>query len=128
MLTRQSALIAFGAVVLGSLLGAPAHGTTALHTNTLTFSGPVALPGVTLPTGTYVFEQLDVTSPDTVVVRNRDRSKVFYLGFTQRAQRPTSMRPDRLVTFGEAERGAPARIAAWYPLGESRGHAFLYPR
>jgi hypothetical protein len=127
MFIRHSAMAALAAIVVGSLLTAPASGTSVLHTNELTFSGPVALPGVTLPTGTYVFEQLDVTSPDIVVVRNRDRSKVHFLGFTERLYRNRS-RSDPTVTFGETVRGAASRITAWYPAGEMRGYGFRYPR
>jgi hypothetical protein len=63
-----------------------------------------------------------------VVVRSGDRSKVHFLGFTHRAFRPNSMRPERLVTFGEAPRGTPVPILAWYPIGETRGYEFIYPR
>jgi hypothetical protein len=128
MVIRQSAMAALAALVLGSFLTAPVFGKSALHTTKLTFSGPVALPGVTLPTGTYVFEQLDFASPDVVVVRSGDRSKVHFLGLTQRVHRPPSMRPDRMVTFGEARRGAPTPITAWYPPDAGRGYQFLYPR
>lgn len=130
MLTRKSILSTLGAVALASVLGAPVHGKaeSSAHLNYLTFSGAVSLPGVTLPAGTYVFEQLDNTTPDIVVVRNRDRNRVFFLGFTTGITRPAGMRPDRLVTFSEAERGTAPRILAWYPVNESRGHAFTYPR
>jgi hypothetical protein len=128
MVIRQSAVAALAAVLVGSLLTASARGSSALNTNLLTFSGPVALPGVTLPTGSYVFEQLDVATPDVVVVRSRDRSKVHYLGFAQRVHRPRSLQPGPMVSFAEPARGAPARITAWYPIGQTRGYAFQYPR
>lgn len=49
-------LTAFGALILGCVLVVPMHKeVNTLHTNSLTFSGPVALPGVTLSAGTYVF-------------------------------------------------------------------------
>jgi hypothetical protein len=130
MLTRQSFVTALGAIVLGSVLGATAYGNAdaSLHTNYLTFSGAVSLPGVTLPAGTYIFEQADFNLPNVVVVRDRHRSKLFYLGFTQRVDRPNGMRPDALVTFAETARGVAPRIEAWYPEFQPRGYAFRYPR
>jgi hypothetical protein len=128
MVTRQLPLAALAAVLVGSLLTATAFGNAVLHTTHLTFSGPVALPGVTLPTGTYTFEQADFSTPDIVVVRSRDRSKVYFLGFTHRVQRPRSLPADRMVTFGEARRGQAPRITAWYPPNQSRGYEFLYAR
>lgn len=127
MVKRHLFLAAFGALILGCVLVVPTHGeVNTLKTNHLTFGGPVALPGVTLSAGTYIFEKVVATNPDVVVVRSADRSRVLYLGSTMRANRPTSLRRDMLVTFGEAARGVPPPIAAWFPLGEATGHAFVY--
>lgn len=128
MVTRKSVVAALGALVLGSSLSVPAYGTSAtnLHTNHLTFSGPVALPGVTLPGGTYIFERVVASNPDVVVVRSFDRSKVYYMASTQPTLRPAWLDPIGIVTFGEGRIGAAPPIAAWYPSGEQVGHAFVY--
>ena len=121
------ALVVLGAVLLSvAVAGA---GTLPNHRNLLTFSGPVALPGVSLSAGSYIFEVFDpYASDDVVVVTNRDHTHVFYMGLTQRIERPASFPRDRLVAFGESARGIAAPITAWYPLGESRGYEFLYAR
>jgi hypothetical protein len=126
MVTSKLAVGLASAFVLTSVLGAPLQGTSSLHTTHLTFSVPVALPGVTLAAGTYVFEQLDNTSPDVVVVRNTRGDRVLYLGFTGRVARPSGMSPKTHVTLGEARRGAPPRVMAWYPAQAARGYEFLY--
>jgi hypothetical protein len=55
----------------------------------LTFSGPVALPGATLGTGTYIFELLNPsTGADVVTVMDKGRSRVYYSGFTRRVTGP----------------------------------------
>ena len=127
MLSRKSISVLLGALVMGLSVAATIHGSEeTLHTNYLTFSGPVALPGVTLTAGVYVFERFDPTSPDIVVVRNRDRSRVYFLGFTDRADRPAGLRDRQTVTLGEARPGLAAPITAWYPLGETHGHRFVY--
>jgi hypothetical protein len=130
MTIRKSVVASvFGVLSLGLVLAAPMHGaerTVALRTNYLTFSGPVALPGVTLQAGTYIFERVLETEPDVVVVRDRDRSKVFYMAFTERTARPAGMKPGQMVSFGEARPGTAPPIAAWYPIGSSAGHRFVY--
>jgi len=126
MVKRSLLLTVFGALILGCVLVVPMHGEEiGYHTNYLTFSGSVALPGVTLPGGTYIFERVVDTVPDVVVVRDRDRTKVFYMAMTRSVPRPAGM-SDRAVTFGESRPGDPAPITAWYPVGENSGHAFVY--
>ena len=63
MFTRKLALAVCGAMVLGLTVASSggAASMTAGKTNHLTFSGPVGLPGVTLPGGTYAFELIRCT-------------------------------------------------------------------
>lgn len=95
-------------------------------TNQLTFGGAVALPGVTLVPGTYVFERVFAGAPDVVVVRGIDGRKVYFMGTTQPRVRPAELRPDEVVTFGEFRRGTPRSITAWYPRGAELGFGFVY--
>ena len=94
----------------------------------LTFSAPVGLPGVSLGTGTYIFEQASPAGPaaDVVRVLSRDRKLVYYQGFTTTVERPSGMRPGQVVTIGEAAAGSPTPIKAWYPEGEKVGHQFVW--
>ena len=95
--------------------------------NKLTFTQPVSLPGVTLPAGTYSFDIADSSSNlDIVVVRNAGRTKTYYQGFTQLVARPKGLPANAIVTFGERPADSPMPIAAWYPIGETIGHQFLY--
>ena len=128
MTNRRGAIVGFGAVVVGLCLTGPLQGTGAnyLHTNRLTFSGPVRLPGVTLIAGSYLFERVDPTVRNVIVVRSPDRTRVFFMALTLPAERPSGLRPGAVVTLGEAGRGAVPPIEAWYPQGESQGHAFIY--
>ena len=88
MANRKSALTAFGAI-LGLVMAVSA--CTAVSASQwesynrathLTFSGPVGLPGLTLPAGTYVFELASQTSPDLVRVSNAARTAVYLTAFT----------------------------------------------
>ena len=74
------------------------------HENQLTFSRPVALPGVVLPAGAYSFDTADSNALDVVVVRNKATNKVLYMGFTTQSQRPTSWVP------GNKGAGMPPRL------------------
>jgi hypothetical protein len=71
-------LIASCVLLLGAAAAQADHaGSLSSHRTLLTFSGPVALPGVSLSAGTYTFELADRNgSPDLVVVRNREQSHV----------------------------------------------------
>ena len=127
MAIRKSVLVACGVVIVGLL--APGSGsarTTAWsHANHLTFSGPVALPGVSLARGTYTFEELEGTSKIVRVV-SRDGSRVYFMGFTREVARPAGTPADRLVTLTETPAGIPPQVDTWYPLGASSGHQFIY--
>src|SRR5262245_20282823 len=119
MVTRRLLLTSWCALMLGLGFGVPVQGASnLLHTNVLTFSGPVGLPGVSLPGGSYIFERAVQTNNDVVVVRSLERTRVYYLGSTQPIPRPNDLATDHRVTLGEPRRGAPPPITAWYPSGE----------
>ena len=113
------AAAALALMVAGSVM---AHSSN--HENRLTFSRPVALPGVVLPAGSYTFDVASDTALDVVVVRNR--TKVFYVGFTNQVRRPTWMPPGGLVMIGEAPATEAPPITAWYEIGQTTGHEFRY--
>ena len=131
MAHRWSRLTAFG-LVLGLAAGAaPLHAgaTTPTRLSYLTFSGPVALPGVTLQAGTYAFEIADLNgSSNVVLVRNKARTQAFYMGLTSRVARPANIDRRAAVTLGEGPRGEAKPIVAWYPPQSDDGRAFIYPR
>jgi len=116
------------AIAMGLALGAASlQAFPANRLTYLTFSGAVALPGVTLPAGSYAFELADVTGATNIVlVRNRARSKVYFLGFTDRVARPAGMRDTSAVSFGETSPGQPRPIAVWYPPSTDDGLQFIY--
>ena len=128
MVNHKWVLTAFGAVILGLLVVASGEAwRDPSQTNHLTFSGPFALPGIALPAGVYTFELAEPSTNLAIVrVMSRERSKVYYTGFTAAVRRPADLAAGRMLTFGEAPAGAPPPIAAWYPSGESMGHQFIY--
>ena len=127
-MTTRALVLATLALTLGLAAGpASAVSTNADRLTYLTFSGAVALPGVTLAAGTYAFDIFNPESSANVVrVRNRERTQTYFLGMTERIDRPSGLPEDLRVTFGEAARGVVPPIAAWYPNDASQGRRFLY--
>lgn len=116
------------AVVLAGLLSAASLARAdAAHTNYLTFSAPFALPGIALPAGTYMFEVVAPGANDVVRVRSRDGSRVYLLAFTTSVDRPRGLRADRQIVFDEVPAGVTPPVKAWFPIGETVGHEFIYP-
>jgi hypothetical protein len=101
--------------------------TTENRLTYLTFSEPVALPGVTLEPGEYSFElAVPTTAANVVSVRNKARTKAYFMGFTQRIDRPRGIGDGGAVSFGEAPHGQVRPIVAWYPPDSDNGLKFLY--
>jgi len=126
MTNRKSVRIGLAAAALAVLVAASGHAWGYNHENKLTFSGPVALPGIVLPAGSYSFDVASPTALDVVVVRNAQSGKTLYMGFTRTVTRPRAMSKNAPIAFGEATANQPRPIAAWYEIGEDLGHEFLY--
>ena len=112
--------------VLGVLATASAYALTN-DVNYVTFSGPIALPGVTLPAGTYTFRTPSDLDKNIVQVMNRGETKSYYMGITRPVVRPRG-RTQLLVTVGETSARQVPPIQAWFPLGQTEGHAFIYDK
>ena len=125
MTTRRSFVTTMGALVGLALAAATLAASSRLEY--LTFSGPVALPGVTLHGTTYSFQVVDHrTSGNVVSVRDVATRQPVFLGITRRVDRPAGTKKRSSVVFGESSRGVPPPIVAWYPAGDSVGHQFVY--
>ena len=84
MVNRKLLYTVGGVLLVGWLVtsSASAFGDVG-RTTYLTFNRPVSVPGVSLAPGTYRFEIVNPnTSSDIVRVSNRDRSRVYWTGFT----------------------------------------------
>ena len=93
----------------------------------LTFSGPVSLPSVTLPAGTYLFRFPSLnTSRDVIQVLSEDRKNVFAMVYTIPAYRQTASNEIEVV-FKETRADLPRAIQAIFPPFERTGYEFVYP-
>jgi len=88
MLNRRVFGLACAVAVFVCLVAAPVSAQPLDKRTLFTFSGPVTLPGVTLPAGQYLFRLADPNSSSKVVqVLNADGTKPYGLFFTIPAER-----------------------------------------
>jgi hypothetical protein len=94
----------------------------------LTFSGPVQIPGATLPAGSYVFKLADIPGNRHVVqVFDKDEKKIYTTMLVIPNQRmEPSDKP--IVLFSERASGSPQAVKVWYYPGETIGNEFVYPK
>ncbi len=94
----------------------------------LTFSGPVQIPGATLPAGTYLFQLADPdNSRHVVMVASKDGTHVYGMFLTIPNDRLNT--PDEnVIMFGESPAGAPQAVQAWWYPGDRVGEEFVYPK
>ena len=127
--SRRRALLTVMSAVLAAIgLSTSTDAGTASKRTIITISHTMALPGVTLPPGSYAFEVVNTgNSADVVLVSGvAGHSQVRFLGLTRRVDRPTTLPRNQTLSFSEAPAGQPFPITAWYPIGFSSGHQFIY--
>lgn len=94
----------------------------------VTFSGPVSIPGKTLPAGTYTFRLAESPADRHIVqVFNRDQTELFATLLAVPAER-NEAEGDPLVTFRETPANTPPAVRYWYYAGEKTGNEFVYPK
>src|SRR5208337_4889893 len=101
---------------------------------TMTFSGPVEIPGVhlkgwaVLPAGTYVFKIMDSNSDRHIVqIFNASETQIYatILAIPNYRLKATDK---TVVTFRERPAGQPEALRAWFYPGENFGAEFVYPK
>jgi hypothetical protein len=126
-MTTSSRLTCVGAFLLASLVALAATAATIDKRTTFTFNTPVAVPGVTLPAGSYLFRVADVDTHKVVQVLSGDGKIPYSMFFFVEAWRPTPA-VDPELSFIETAADMPHAIRTWWHPGESIGYEFLYPR
>ena len=108
-------------------------GATADESNkksVVTFSGQVALPGMTLEPGTYVFklDENERGNRNIIQVWNQDESKQLgtFLGVREYRLKPSGADP--IIKFDEEGSKAIEAVRAWFYPGDNYGLAFVYPK
>ncbi len=128
MLSRKGVRFACAVALVAGMSVATAFAQTPDRRTLFTFSGPVAMPGVTLPAGQYLFRLADPTTSGKVVqVLSADGTKPYGMFFSFPAERlEAASQPE--VRFMETATGMPAAIKTWWYPGERTGYEFIYPK
>jgi hypothetical protein len=119
-----------GAVMVGTLMfpAAPAHADDVNKLTCVTFSGPIELPSVALPAGSYLFKHPDGAIDRHIVqVFSSDGKQVLgtFLTIPEERLEPTDK---TVVTFKETPVGVPEAVKAWFYPYENVGDEFVYQR
>ena len=94
----------------------------------LTFSGPVQIPGATLPAGSYVFKLADLSGNRHVVqVFDKDEKGIIatLLAIPNERLEPAN---DPIILFSERPVGSPQAVKVWFYPGKRIGNEFVYPK
>jgi hypothetical protein len=93
-----------------------------------TFSGPVSIPGVTLPAGAYVFRIMDNSTGHNVAqVTSSDGITSYSIFIVLRTDRPDYPNEPEVHFMETAANMRPA-VRAWWITGERRGWEAVYPK
>jgi len=123
---RSIAAVACGALLLTS--AAATAQTTENRTTFVTFSGPVSIPGKTLPAGTYTFKLADSPSDRHIVqIFDKDQAQIYATVLAVPAER-NEAGGDPVITFKETPTDRPPAVHFWYYAGERAGNEFVYPK
>ena len=115
-------------VVLVHVMASGADAFTSDKRTYFTFNQSVALPGVTLPAGTYMFRLADPdTSRRVIQVSDKNGTQSYALLLTMPAYR-TDAAKDSEIRFLETAAGAPRAINAWWYVGDNTGYQFIYSK
>ena len=119
---------ACGLAVCAALFAGVARAETFDKRTVFTFDQPIALPGVTLPAGEYLFRIVDTTTSRKVIQVLSGDGKTPYamLHSIPEIRRDASGNPE--VRFMETAKGHPNAVKTWWYPNETTGYEFIYPK
>ncbi len=121
-------------VAMGVLAGPCAKADDWNRKTTITFSGPVEIPGVhltgwgVLPAGTYVFKILDSQSDRHIVQIFNQEETMIYATILAIPNYRLKATDKTVITFTERPAGEPEALRAWFYPGRNWGEEFVYPK
>jgi hypothetical protein len=121
-------------LLAGAMFSPAAKANDWSRKTTITFSGPVEIPGVhlagwgILPVDTYVFKILDSQADRHIVeIFNKDESSCYatIMAIPNFRLKTTDK---TVMTFRERPAGQPEALRAWFYPGRQWGEEFVYPK
>jgi len=122
----------FTAAFLAATTSVSAQDSNVDQRTYLTFSGPVQMPGVTLPAGKYVFKLAPAALHNVMQVFDGEEKNIIGQWFfvpverTNEEQNKADGKP--VVMFGEMPEGITPAIHYFYYPTDLRGKEFIYPK
>jgi hypothetical protein len=115
-------------VAAACLMAIPVFAQPLDRRTTFTFNTPVAIPGVTLPAGSYLFRLVNPDASRRVIqVVSADGKTPYAMFFSIPAERAEPANEPE-VRFMETAAGMPPAIRSWWYPGERIGYEFIYPK
>jgi hypothetical protein len=98
----------------------------------LTFSGPVQMPGVTLPAGKYVFRLADTATRNVMQVFDEGERNIlgqwFFVPANRTSEQMSVANGKPVVTFHETPEGMAPPIQYFFYPTDLTGKEFIYPK
>ena len=119
---------------IGGIVAPSAHADTWDKKTVVTFSAPVATPGVhrpqqaVLPAGTYVFRLLDSLANRHIVQIFSEDESIVYATVLAIPNYRLKATDKTVITFSERPAGQPDALRAWFYPGANFGEEFVYPK
>ena len=130
----KAAPTVLGMALLGFAFSPTAKADSWDKKTTITFSGPVEIPGVhlqgygVLPAGTYVFKVLDSKSDRHIVQIFSKNELTIYATILAIPNLRLKATDKTVMTFRERPAGQPEALRAWFYPGKEWGEEFVYPK
>ena len=126
------AVAVFTAAFLSAATSASAQDSNINQRTYLTFSGPVQMPGITLPAGKYVFRLADTALHNVMQVYDADEMHILGQWFFVPANRTTEQQSEAngkpVVMFREMPEGTTPAIHYFFYPTDLTGKEFIYPK
>ena len=122
----------FTAAFLAAATSASAQDSNINQRTFLTFSGPVQMPGVTLPAGKYVFRLADTSLHNVMQVFDGDEKKIigqwFFIPKNRTTEEASAANGKPVVMFREMPEGMTPAIQYYFYPTDLTGKEFIYPK
>jgi len=126
------AAAAFTAAFLAAATSVSAQDSNVDQRTYLTFSGPVQMPGVTLPAGKYVFKLAPTALHNVMQVFDGEEKHIIGQWFFVPVERTTEEQSKAdgkpVVMFREMPEGVTPAVHYFYYPTDLRGKEFIYPK
>ena len=126
------AAAAFTAAFLTVAINVSAQDSNINQRTFLTFSGPVQMPGVTLPAGKYVFRLADTSLHNVMQVFDGKEKDIigqwFFIPRNRTTEEMSAANGKPVVTFMEAPEGVTPAVKYYFYPTDLTGKEFIYPK